>query len=156
MNRLFLIFLLPFLILISGCSKKNIDHPSSTSITIKNHDYSGVENLFIEWTEMLNQNKNNYYVYIFSRTCGHCREIKNDVIEYALLDEGSLFFIEYQDSIPKVSFKEEVIGVSNIDKMGIVGVPSLFEIHDQKIVNYYLGTKEILEILEKLVSSIEN
>ena len=157
MKRHLLSFSLIILSLITGCSKgeKVENSDTSTSFSI-NFDYEMVEHLSIEWDQVLSQEEDNYYVYIYSKTCGHCREIKNEVIGYALAKKEKMYFIEYSEVVPKITQKEEVLGATDITYCGVIGVPSLFEIKEHKIINYYLGAKEIIEILEKVFSTIEN
>ena len=139
-----------------GCSKaSHKEMNSSEAPTVIFYDYSLVDNLAIEWDQALLQEDEQYFVYIYSKTCGHCLEIKNDVIKYALDGSKKIYFIEYNEIIPIIQNREEVLEATEISKCGVVGVPSLFEINQHKITNYYLGAKEIIEILEKVFSLIE-
>lgn len=154
-------YLNPLLIVVSlltiGCSNsEKVISKETESIIFKNHSYEEVDHLMIEWKNMFLQEKEQYYVYVFSKTCGHCREIKNQVIDYALSEKETIFFIEYNNEILIIDDRDILIGVHKIDKCGILGVPSLFEIKEQKVSNYYLGEIEVIEILQNCFSLIEN
>ena len=157
MRRIILSFSLMFLTLIAGCSKTISNDTSEDLISsIIFYDYNLVDNLSIEWEQALLQEDEHYFVYIYSKTCGHCLEIKNDVIKCALQTTEKIYFVEYSESIPIIQDREIVLEETDINRCGVVGVPSLFEINQHVIVNYYLGGKEIIEILEKVFSTIEN
>lgn len=157
MKHIILSISLVFLALVTGCSKTTSKDTSlSETSTIIFYDYNLVDYLSIEWNRALLQEEEHYYVYIYSKTCGHCLEIKNDIIKCALKEIEKIYFIEYNDSIPIIEDREIVLEETDIDRCGVVGVPSLFEINQHAIVNYYLGGKEIIEILEKVFSTIEN
>ena len=138
MNKL-LILPITTLILV-GCNKK------STSST-KDFDYSDVLDLTIEWSHVLNVKSGKYYAYIYSETCSHCKEIKQDIISYALDNYGTLYFVRYVDKIPIIDSGVPLLEKSNIEELGIVGTPSLFLIENHIVKGYYAGSKEIVKTL---------
>ena len=87
----------------------------------------------------------NCLLYFYSTHCGHCENIKQEILSFNPTKEYPLYFIEYCEEILIVSTKEEVI--ENYDKeiLSIVGVPSLMLIQNKKITSYYLGESEVLQ-----------
>ena len=78
MNKLLILPITSILIL--GCS------PNKEAKAIE-YDYSDVADLTICWNDILSVESDKYFAYIYSRTCGHCNEIKQDVITYALVNK---------------------------------------------------------------------
>lgn len=112
-------------------------------------EYEDVKNLTIEWKEMFLLEKDDYYAYIYSETCGHCREIKQDVISKALKTEN-IFFIPFTKEIPIISDPKVAIGKSDFESLGIIGTPTLFRIQNHMISEQYVGSHDILETLTNL------
>ena len=133
---------LPAVMMLVGCNER-IEISSQSEIA---YDYDLVSDKHIEWKSIFEQEDNNYYVYIYSMTCGHCRIIKDDVISYAL-SHDNFYFVIYSASIPLINNRDLAIGKDSIYGLGIMGTPSLFEINSHIITNYYLGTSEIIETL---------
>ena len=89
-------FLAAISLLLGGCSltkrEEKID-VSDVEIPEVDHEYFEVEDMSINWSDILNQNKTTYYVYIYSTTCNHCKELKNWIIETAL-SRGDIYFVK--------------------------------------------------------------
>jgi len=135
MKRLFLnILLMAFLCF--ACHKKEA----------VNLDYEIFENRFIEWGELLNQKEDAYYAYIFSYACGYCQDIKKDVLSFAYQKEN-FYFVVYSKEIPIIDSSISIIGEKDISKIGVVGTPTLLQIQDDKIKEYFVGSKQISEYL---------
>ena len=77
----------------------------------------------------------------------------------ALLAIGGLYFAYSSDipfykfnidenEIPIRSGRDNLIGVSSLEDLYIVGTPSLFLLKEGKIDTYYLGEKEIVEYIQ--------
>lgn len=141
MKRIFLLLLPIFL---SSCSKSNSVSFFDTSIS---HQYDDVISLKIEWEDILSQKEKFYYVYIYSNSCGHCKEIKDFIIEYSINGTYKLYFIEYSDEIPVITNETKNLGITNYGELGIVGTPSLFEIGGGMVVNCHSGSSAIIETL---------
>ena len=112
------------------------------------HDYDEIQEKTIMWNELLNQKQRHYYSYIYSPRCGHCNEIKQEVIDYGL-EHNDFYFILYTNDIPVDYEIETTIGKSDINDVFILGTPSLIEIENSVVINNLAGSKSILMTLSK-------
>ncbi len=101
--------------------------------------YEDVSHREIKWEEMLRQNDEIYYVYIYQIQCLHCQQIKNFVISFTLFNLVPLYFIHYISSIPRCLDDSAIICVE--------GVPLLFKIVNQCVVDKALGSEEVVNFL---------
>ena len=138
-----LLFLCACLLLTSCKSEEKAD---SYSILIE-YDYEDVEHLHIEWNDVLSQEANNYFVYVYSLTCGHCKEVKPYILKSALETSDIYYFVIYTKDIPIISNAEQNIGVTNYEELGIIGTPTLFEIESGMVSACYTGSSAIIETL---------
>lgn len=150
-------FLISFVSLLSAlfsslysCSKS----PPSSSIvsasvpTEIQRDYSEIKEWEISWESVFILAKPGYFVYFYSRECSHCASIKNQIIEYALANPDTMYFVG--DS-KKVVFGENVkttIDCSRIEDFFIAGYPTLAVISEAKCVQNIPGAKPILSYLK--------
>ena len=111
------------------------------------YDYTDVSSLTICWDDIFKVHLDRYFVYIYSSTCGHCNEIKQDVISYALSNFNTLYFVSFTKSIPIVDDRFYPIGKCNVEDLGIVGTPSMFLIVNHIVEENYVGKKEIIRTL---------
>lgn len=111
------------------------------------YDYTDVSSLTICWDDIFKVQLERYFVYIYSSTCGHCNEIKQDVISYALSNINTLYFVSFTKSIPIVNDRFYPIGKDNVEDLGIVGTPSMFLIVNHIVEENYVGKKEIIRTL---------
>ncbi len=122
--KLFFIIQVPIFLI--SCSASN------NSSTIANYEYDMVANLHLDFKNIFNVDKKEYYVYFYSKNCLHCLLLKNEIIPLAL-KKDNLFFVEYVDEIPIGSNVIATIGVTSIDEFFIVGTPTLIYINDQRV-----------------------
>ena len=134
-------------LLLSGCVSLslNLDKEKDEGRTeqVINYSYEDVKEYKIYWNDIFKQPYDLYYVYLYSSTCSHCNSIKNDMIEYALGENETLFFVS--------SSAEHVIN-ENIDKfehidslenLAIKGYPTLLKLEQKVVVKNLAGTKDI-------------
>lgn len=143
-NRLTL--LIVALSTLSACDNKTNIESLLEPPPIINYEYDDIKDITIYWNNILIQERDSYFVYVFSKTCSHCQEFKNEIIKYAIEDHNPIYFVEYNHSIPIIENRENVIQKNELDDIGVVGVPSMFEIVDKTIINYYVGAKEIKDV----------
>ena len=129
-------------LLLANCTNKN-------NIPDRTYEYEDVSHLSIQWEDLFQVNIDDYYAYIYSESCGHCREIKQDVISKAL-QHGFIYFIPFSSDIPIVQDSSFVIGKNDIESIGIIGTPTLFHIQDHMITEQYIGSHDILSTLTNL------
>ena len=140
MNKLVILPLMTLLMI--GCS----NNEEAKAIE---YDYSDVAFLTICWNDILNVDSLEYFAYIYSSTCGHCSEIKQEVISYALVNKGSLYFVPFNKDIPIINDRTIPIEKVKVEDLGIVGTPSMFLIVNHVVKENYVGKKEIVSTLTK-------
>ena len=138
-----LIFL-PCLFALVSCQHEETSIDSSEEIK---HDYDEVIDREILWKEMFMVEKAQYFIYFYSPTCSHCKEIKNEIIDYALSIDN-FYFIKYSDDVIIAPEIKSTIGATSPDEVAILGTPSLIEIIDGVLTNNMAGSKTILDFLE--------
>lgn len=149
MKKFLLIISILFL---TSCVEQNstISFSSISSIAISSeieHEYSEISYYRLNWNEIFNVEKDNYYVYLFSTTCSHCSSIKNKIIEFAL-NNRNVYFIE--DSA-EITFKNDVnytIGLTSFENLAILGFPSLLKITNKILNKNIAGTEKIINELK--------
>lgn len=144
MRKIYILCALPLLL---GCNKAKATSVSYTSSSEIIYDYSDVAHLMIEWSDILNKEEERYFGYIYSSQCGHCKEIKQDVIKAALNGKKKIYFITYTKEIPIITNASNNIGVDDYEKLGIIGTPTLFEIENRIVMDCYTGSEAIIATL---------
>ncbi len=140
MNKILLLPIVTFLL--TSCTTKQKEQT-------KGFDYEDVVNLTIDWEAIMSVESKDYYAYIYSPICGHCNEIKQEVICYSLIHYGTLYFVEYSSDIPIINDKEALIDKDKVEDLGIVGTPSMFRIINHVVKENIVGSKEIIKTLTK-------
>ena len=138
MNKLLILPITAILIL--SCS------PKKETKAIE-YDYSDVDDLTIFWNDILSVESDKYFAYIYSPTCGHCNEIKQDVITYALVNKGTLYFVPFNKMIPIIIDRTLPLEKDKVEDLGIVGTPSMFLVVNHVVKENYVGKKEIVKTL---------
>ena len=115
------------------------------------HNYHEIKDSQISWSDIFVQEEDSYYVYFYSELCGHCSDIKQDVISFYLKEEYVLYFV-CTDYEKVTGPKKDLKGIDNIDEFYIFGTPFMVLLDDHIISDYYVGSSEILE----LISILEN
>lgn len=107
------------------------------------HSYTEVLDKKIEWNSIFSIAKPTYFVYFYSKTCSHCEQLKNRIIEYSFSHENIYFVEDGKDTVllNDVNF---TLGIDSIDKFGILGFPSLIKVENQKCVLNVAGIGDIL------------
>lgn len=139
------ITLLPLLtISLLSNSCHNVEQFSS----IAEHEYSEVSDKIIEFNACFDMNNENYYVYFFSPFCGHCKKIKNTMIEFALRGLHPIYFVQYTEEIKIVNDASFTLGASSVTELAIIGVPTLINIEGKIVKSNIAGADKILKIIE--------
>ena len=139
--------IVPIMLFTCGCSKKNnVSHSNVIQVSSTSYDYDIVKDKMITWNDLLSQELERYDVYIYSTTCLHCLEIKQEIIECSL-NRDDFFFIEYNKSIPVSDDVSETVGEDDLDKITILGTPALLIVENGILVVNVSGPKAILQAL---------
>ena len=141
--------ILPAILALTSCENSPSIFTSKTSEStpeIVEHDYREIASKKIDWNDMFLIDKNEYQIYFYSLTCAHCKNLKNFVIEYALINDD-LFFIEANEKVVIKNDVSDTIGATSISQMGILGYPSLVKIEQKVCVFNVAGESEIVSKL---------
>ena len=93
------------------------------------------------WKDLLSQQEENYYAYIYSETCGYCKKIEPEIKSFAL--KHVVYFVLFSEGIPIKPEREDFTNVDDINSLFILGTPTLFKISSKKVDNCYIGFYEI-------------
>lgn len=144
------IFFIPMLISIVGCQKQRSTTVESSYVSeLLSHTYDEVVEKMIEWKDLFTIDKLDYYTYIYSETCSHCQNIKDQVIDKALKMDN-FYFVRYSKEIPIIQNTDFTLNQTDISKMGILGTPSLIEIYNKTSILNVAGEAKITKILANL------
>ena len=76
------------LTLLSSCSIRN-------DSDLIYEDYNQLEEYQITWRDLFSQSNSEYFVYIYSLSCLHCQNIKEEVISFVISEKYPTYLIEY-------------------------------------------------------------
>ena len=92
--RIKIVTLLSLSLFLTGCVSKEdssqtsfIDNSGDKSESKLAYDYADLDGHFVFWDDVIHLDVLHYYVYFFSRTCGHCERIKSHVLSFILSTE---------------------------------------------------------------------
>ncbi len=139
------LFLLASMFSLISCSGEEAVSESSES---SEHTYEEVSHLQIEWNDIFYVDEIYYLVYIYSEYCGHCKSMKNSIIDYALNPAKPLYFLQFSNEIPTSTNVENTIGATDVSEVSILGTPTLLEIYNKKLTSNIAGTSEICSFLD--------
>jgi len=105
----------------------------------KLYDYTDFpEHLITSYEEAETMTSNKYIVYYYSTNCGHCKEVKQDV----------LGFVDNFDTLPFYIFNiqdAQYMDVSSLEEFR--GTPTVFVMSDNKVLEAYVGSVEVLQFI---------
>lgn len=141
MKKLILLVTLTLL----SCSKVELQTSEETTIC-SSYDYDYFASRTIDFNNIFNFDYD-YEVYIFSKSCRHCENIKDLVLSYALLN-NDLYFVEFSNSIPLTNDISSTIGVDRYEDVYILGTPTLLVIKSKVLTANIAGEKNITNYIE--------
>ncbi len=114
------------------------------------YQYYDVSDKHVEYTDIFTLD-GDFYLYVYSQVCLHCRNIKQDIIRYSL-DKDDFYFLELVDDLYDVLIGDQdviyTIGASSLDEFWLIGTPTMYYFSDHTVVEVYEGTEAILDKLE--------
>ena len=113
-------------------------------------DYSDFEDLHLEWKNLFSPAKSLYFVYIYSISCGHCSQIKDDVLTFINNQKDLFYLMEYSKEIPTSNNVAETIGKEKVEEISILGTPTLLNVSNGSLTLNIAGEKDILDYLNGL------
>lgn len=147
MKRAFKPLLLIASFSICGCYSEKVSTSSSEAFipstsNYVQHDYEEISDKLLLWSNIFGIDKEAYYVYFFSKTCSHCGQIKEFMIEQAL-SRDDIYFVESSDEDVYIKDPKQTLGLTSIEGFGIVGYPSLVRIVSGIITLNVVGSPNV-------------
>lgn len=142
MTSRFLIASLATLAIVVSCSPAN-----DTTISKGTYeDYEIVQTHQISWNDVLNQEDDNYIVFIYSETCGYCHDMLNEIVSFA--NEEILITYFLNSSLNPVTIGDDnPIGITEIENLTIRGTPTIIEIDEKMVIANIPGIDQCLTYL---------
>lgn len=112
------------------------------------HDYGEVRDIHISYENIFKMPEDDYLVYFYSLYCGHCLEIKDEVIEFALCEDGGIYFVREAPEVAVIKEEDVITGVDDIADFGILGYPSLVEIKEGAVALSVAGAEPVRIVLK--------
>ena len=146
MGKYCLIFILPA-ILLTSCLKSDKEETSfalqtsSEYIGPINYEYEDLGNRLILWDDVSYIGHFHYFVYFYSRTCGHCQKIKNLIIP--MIIEREFCYACEASNEHQICSKPQTGLFSEID-FCILGYPTMIEVLNGELVDFASGENEVL------------
>ncbi len=136
-------------LLLISCSS-NISVNISEPIINKEYSYDDVSTM-IEFEDIFNQIEEDYLIYFFSTTCGHCEALKQEIISFYSLNIITIYFVDCTNK-DVYGNKKDLTGVFSLEEFYIFGTPFLINIISGVINNYYYGVSQIKEYISSKIS----
>lgn len=148
-RKLFLFSLVAFGL--SSCFQPGLENTSFTinvqsseDLGLIKYEYEDLNEKLITWTDVFSIELNHFYVYFFSRTCGHCERIKNLVIPNLL--KRRIYYACEATEEHQICYNPQMGSLTQID-FCIKGYPTIVEIQNWALVRYASGENEVLSFL---------
>ena len=116
-------------------------------------DYDDFKDLHLEWKNLFSPAKSQYFVYIYSISCGHCNHIKEEVLSFVNMNKESFYLMEFEVEIPTKPNVADTLGKEKVEEIAILGTPTLLEVSNWTLSLNIAGEKEITNYLNGLPHS---
>ena len=148
---------LPFLLTVvfTSCSPSISGSESKNAI----QEYEIVTKQEISLCECLSQEEPDYLVFFHSDTCGHCKEIMEDVIRFAESNIMKMYFLNVgkdENKVGRCSADEITTGIDQVDDLRIVGTPTIMEVEDGITTMNVAGKDDCLKFLNELTANLKD
>ena len=124
--------------LFGRCSKQEEEKKEETQTYIEPH-YNEVEDFHIEWTNLLDQQEDDYYAYVYNVTCSPCSSLREQITGLAKSGKVKIYFVMPSDDIPftdDLELAESSLGAFTVQNVYCYSTPTLMQITN-KIVSMY-------------------
>lgn len=114
-------------------------------------DYKDYSSHQIAYNQILNK-KGTYYVYFYSNDCSHCQDLKKYIFQYIDSDKNDkddgiplyIFCVDnYLEELTSESETENILGVTDIKELKLIGTPTMVLIANKEIKNAWSSTYNI-------------
>ena len=130
----------------TSCSSGKSESKSKNAI----EEYEIASKQEINLVDCLSQKEDEYLVFFHSETCGHCKEIIDDVILFATSDIIKTYFLNIsknENKITRCSRDEIELGINRVEDLKIVGTPTIVEVEKGVITANVVGKDSCLAFL---------
>ena len=134
--------------LLAGCTSN--ERPLIISEGRESINYSDFADIKLKWENLFSPAKSQYFVYIYSISCGHCENIKPIVLDYIDNEKDWFYILEYSSDIPISTNVKGTIGKRDVSQVSILGTPTLLQVTNKYVSLNIAGEKDILQFLEYL------
>ena len=118
---------------------------SCTQSVSPGEENAAKEMIKISWSDVFNKEDDHYLVYFYSEECGYCASIKAEMLNYFEVTTYQMYFVDILNN-EDVAIKhtgDSPVGLTSVEELFILGTPSLLEIEDKTVTNYYAGVNAI-------------
>ena len=132
----------------TSCSPKGSESSSKNAI----QEYEIVNKQEIYLDDCLTQIEEDYLIFFHSETCGHCKEIIEDVTLFAESNIIKTYFLNIsknENKIERCSHDEIEIGIDSVEDLKIVGAPTIVEVENGVTTANVVGKDSILSFLNE-------
>ena len=108
----------------TSCSPSKSE--SSSKNAIKEYGIITEQEVYLD--DCLSQKEEEYLIFFHSETCGHCREIIEDVVAFAESNIIKTYFLDVskkENKINRCTFEEIEVGIDQVENLKIVGTPTI-------------------------------
>ena len=137
-----------WVVVFTSCTGSKSESSNKNAI----QEYGIISQQEINLADCLSQIEENYLVFFHSETCGHCKEIIEDVIAFAESNIIKTYFLNVSKSENKVErcLRDEIeIGIDNVDDLKIVGTPTIVEVENGVTTANVAGKESCLAFLNE-------
>lgn len=134
--------------MIASCTPKE----SQSSNKNASKEYGIVTDQEILLADCLSQKEENYIIFFHSDKCEHCKQIIEDVTEFASLNILKTYFVNVAKSENKIKICQPIdltIGVTDVNELAIVGTPSIVEVENGMTIANAPGKESCLTYLNE-------
>ena len=136
-----LLISIPFLVL--GCSQDETTTYQDEGYEVQvERSYEEVKDYELTWETMFDVNSESYYVYFYSITCNHCSELKNYIVDKALVRKD-IYFVKGSNKDQITTDPTKGKNAENPGDIWILGYPSLIKITNKKCTKNLAGINQI-------------
>lgn len=143
-----LLFFIPFLL--TSCNKTIViveEEEKDYSTQKITHSYDEIADKKIYWSNIFSQKEDQYYVYLYSTSCTHCNSIKDAIIEYALEEYHTIYFVSSSAEHNLSDVVDKYAIVDSLDELYIRGYPSLLKLEENVVTLNLAGVRDIIDEL---------
>lgn len=110
------------------------------------YSYVDVKDKHLTYENIFLLTNSHYFIYVYSGGCYVCASIKQDIINYSLKHENFYFLLYCHEFVPTSEDFDQssILGASKNSEIYLIGTPTMLEIKEGKISEYYLGMEKIL------------